>query len=81
MLRLQDIVDIVTEMLAHFKRPRKSVRHFSDNIFKSISFNKNCCILIFKSDCKGPMGIMSTLERMMAWYRTDNKPLSESIKV
>ena len=53
--------------------------HFSDDIFKCIFFNENCCIFIkisLKYVLKGPIDNISALVQIMAW---DNrpKPLSE----
>ena len=65
-------------------RPRQSERHFADDIFMCIFFNENCCILIkfsLKYVRKGPIDNNPSLVQIMAWRRSDDKPLSEPMMV
>ena len=67
-------------------RPRKSGRHFADDIFKCISFNGNGWIVIkisVKFITKGPITCnnIPALIQIMAWRRAGDKPLSESMVV
>ena len=53
----------------------------TDDIFKSI-FNESVWISIkisLKFVPKGPIDYKSALVQVMAWYRTDEKPLPESM--
>ena len=53
----------------------------TDDIFKSI-FNETVCILItisLKFIPKGPIEYKSALVQVMAWHRTGEKPLPESM--
>ena len=61
-------------------RPRQNGRRFADDIFKRIFLNENVCIAIkfaLKFVPKGPINSIATLVQIMAWRRTDDKPLSE----
>ena len=52
----------------------------TDIIFKFISMNEQCCILIkisLKFVLKGTIDNRSTLVLVMAWCRSGDKPLSE----
>ena len=61
-------------------RPRQNGRHFPDDIFKCIFFNRNDWIS-FKTSLnfipKGPINNISALVQKMAWRRPGDKPLSE----
>ena len=58
-------------------RPRQNVRHFPDDIFKSIFMNKNVWISINMSLKFVPKRtIISALFQIMAWCRPGDKPLS-----
>ena len=64
--------------------PRQDERHFADDIFTCIFFNENCCILIkfsLKYARKGPIDNNPPLVQIMAWRRSDDKPLSEPIMI
>ena len=63
-------------------RPRQNARHFANDIFKCLFLNENIYILIEispKLDTKGPINNVPALFQIMAWLRTDDKPLSETI--
>ena len=65
-------------------RPRQDGRHFADDIFTCIFFNENCCILIklsLKYMRKGPIDNNPALIQIMAWRRSGDKPLSETMMV
>ena len=65
-------------------RPRQDGRHFSDDIFKWIFFNENCCIFIqisMKYIPKGPIYNNPVLVQIMAWCRPGDKPFSEPMIV
>ena len=65
-------------------RPRQNGRHFPDDIFKWIFLNENVWILInisLKFVPKGPINNIPTLVQIMAWCRSGDKPLSESMLV
>ena len=65
-------------------RPRQNGRHFSDDIFKRIFLKANCLILIkisLKFVLQGPLNNIPALVQTMAWYRSGDKPLSESMMV
>ena len=65
-------------------RPTWNRRHFADDIFKCIFFNKNVLISIkisLKFIPKGPINNISTLVLMMAWCRPGDKPLSEPLLI
>ena len=65
-------------------RPRQDGRHFADDIFTCIFFNENCCILIkfpLKYVRKGPIDNNPALVQIMAWRRSGDKPLSETMMV
>ena len=62
----------------------KDDRHFADDIFKRISLNANVWILISTSlksvpKLKGTIDNNWASVRVMAWHRTGDKPLSESM--
>ena len=70
----------------HFNtlRPRHNGRHFADDIFKCIFFNENVRISIKISQKfvpKGPISNIPALFQIMAWRRTGDKPLSETMMV
>ena len=58
--------------------------HFSDDIFKSISLNENCCLLMkisLKFIPKVPINNIPSLAQIMAQRRPRKKPLSEPMMV
>ena len=60
-------------------RPEQNGCHFEGNIFKSIFFNEDCCILILislKLITKCPIDNKSASIQVMAWCQTGNKPSS-----
>ena len=63
-------------------RLRQNGRHFADNIFNRIYVNENCRILI-KNSLKyvpnAPINNIPSLFQIMAWRRSGDKPLSESM--
>ena len=64
--------------------PRQNGRHFADDIFKCIFFNKNVWIPIkvsLKFVPKGPINNIPASVQIMAWRRPGNKPLSEPMMV
>ena len=63
-------------------RPGQDGRHFADDSFTCIFFNENWCILIkfsLKYVRKGPIDNNRALVQIMAWRRSGDKPLSESM--
>ena len=65
-------------------RPRQNGRHFTDGIFKCTFLSENVWILIknsLKFVPKGPINNISTWVQIMAWRRSGDKPLSESMLV
>ena len=65
-------------------RPRRSRRHFADDIFKCIFLNENALTSIqisLKFIPKGPINNMPALVPIMAWRRPGDKPLSEPMIV
>ena len=65
-------------------RPRQNGRHFADNIFKCSFLTENFWILNEISPKYVPYGLtdnMATLVKIMAWRRTCDNPLSESMLV
>ena len=76
----------VTIILQWFNtlRSRQNGRHFADNIFKCIFFNKHVRISIeisLKFVPKGPIKNIAALVQIMAWRQPGNKPLSEPMMV
>ena len=62
--------------------PEQNGRHFADDIFKCIFKNKNLCILIqisLKFVPMGPIDNNAAFVQLMAWRRTGDKPLSETM--
>ena len=60
--------------------PQQNGRHFLDNIAKCIFINEKFCILIWISlefVLIGPIDEKLALVHVMAWRRTDDKPLPE----
>ena len=57
-------------------RPKQNGCHFADDIFKCILLNENGLIL-FKISLKFVPINISTLDKIMAWCRPGDKPLSE----
>ena len=65
-------------------RPRQNGRRFADHTFKRIFLNENARISIkisLKFVPKGPINHIPTLVQIMAWRRSGDKPLSESMMV
>ena len=65
-------------------RPRRNIRHFTDDIFKCIFMNENILISIkisLKFIPKGPIDNNTALVQIMAWRRPGDKPLSEPMMV
>ena len=65
-------------------RPRQNGRHYPDDIFKCIFMNEKFCILIrilLKFVPKGLIDNKSELIQEMAWHRSGDEPLSESMVV
>ena len=65
-------------------RPRQNGRHFAYDIFKCIFLNENVWIL-FKISLKfvpgGLINNIPALVQIMAWRRSGDKPLSETMVV
>ena len=64
-------------------RPRQNGHHFPDDIWKCIFLNENVQILIKNSLKFVPMGPINipALVQLMAWRRSSDKSLSESMMV
>ena len=65
-------------------RPRQNGRRFADDTFKRIFLNENVRIPIkisLKFVPKGPINNNPALVQIMAWRRSGDKPLSESMMV
>ena len=65
-------------------RPRLNGQHFENDIFKSIFFNENAAIMIRISLKFLPEGLAynkPASSHVMAWRRTDDKPLFEPVMV
>ena len=63
-------------------RPRQNGRRFADDSFKRIFLNENVRITIKISVQfvpKGPINNIPALVQIMAWRRSGNKPLSDSL--
>ena len=61
-------------------RPTQNGRQFADEIFKSIFFNVNYCILTqisLKYVLKGPIDNKPVLPEIMVWCPTGDKSLSK----
>ena len=61
-------------------RLKQNGRHFTDDIFKCILLNENVLIsmkISLKFVPQGPINNTPALILIMAWRRTDDKPLSE----
>ena len=59
---------------------RLNGHHFAEDIFECIFLNKNCWIsntCWIKYFPYGPVGNISPLAQILAWYRTGDKPLSD----
>ena len=75
---------IFTACYINSLRPRRNVQHFADDIFKLFFFNENVWIsikisLIFVP--KGPINNIPSLDQIMDWRRSGDKPLSEPMMV
>ena len=65
-------------------RPRQNGRHFADDTFKCIFLNVYVRISItisLKFVPRGPIGNIPALVQVMAWRRSEDKPLSEPMRV
>ena len=65
-------------------RPRQNGRHYADDMFKCIFLNENVWISIkisLKFVPKGPINNIPLLVQIMAWRRSGDKPLSESMVI
>ena len=65
-------------------RPRQNGRRFADDTFKRIFLNENVIIstkISLKFVPKGPINNNTALVQIMAWHRSDDKPLSEPMMV
>ena len=70
------------ESLLNTLRERQNGRHFPDDIFKSIFLIENVWFLIkvlLKFVPKYPIDNIPALVQVMAWRRSGEKPLSESM--
>ena len=70
--------------LVNTLRLRQNGRHFPDDIFNCIFLNENAWISIkisLKFVPKGPINKIPALVQIMAWRRSGDKPLSESMMV
>ena len=79
-----DIYSFGMRFVLNTLRPRQNGRHFADDIFKCIFLNENIWIPIknsLKFVPRGPINNISTLVQIMAWCRSGDKPLSESMLV
>ena len=76
-------VAAITEVV-NTLRPKQNGRHFADDTFKRIFLNENVRISIkisLKFVPKGPINNNPALVQIMAWRRSDEKPLSEPMMV
>ena len=85
-LRCMNHNDIPNSQSSHINslRPRRSRRHFADDIFKRIFLKANVRISIkisLKFDPKSPIDNIPPLFQIMAWRRPGDKPLSEAMMV
>ena len=65
-------------------RPRQNGRRFADDTFKRIFLNENIRVSIeisLKFVPKGPINNIPALVQIMAWRRSGDKPLFESMMV
>ena len=65
-------------------RPRQDGRHFPDDIFKWNFVNENAWIpikILLKFVPKDPINNIPALVQIMAWCRSGDKPLSDSMMV
>ena len=65
-------------------RPRQHGRRFADDTFIRIFLNENVWILIkisLKFVLQGPINNIPALVQIMAWRRSDDKPLSEPMMI
>ena len=65
-------------------RPRQNGHQYTDNSYKCIFLNENVLISInisLKFIPKGPINNIPALVQIMAWRRSSDKPLSESIMI
>ena len=73
-----------TRLTINTLRLTQDVRHFPDDIFKSIFLNKNVWISIkisLKFVPRCPINNIPALVQIMAWRRPGHKPLSEPMMV
>ena len=65
-------------------KPWQNGCHFANDIFKFISLNENCCILIqilLKFVPKGLISNKPAMVLIMAWHWAGDKPLSELMHI
>ena len=65
-------------------RPRRNWQHFAEDILKRIFFDENVWIVIkiqLKFVPEGPINNIPGLVQIMAWRRSGDKPLSETMMV
>ena len=63
--------------------PEQNGRHFTDYIFKCSLMNESVCVSIWislKVVPRGEIDINFSLDQVMAWHRTGDKPLPEQVK-
>ena len=75
-------VYMLTWWLVSYFSPRQNGRHFADNSLKRIFMNDNFYIPIqisLKFVPKCPIDNVAALVQVMAWYRTGDKPLPETM--
>ena len=80
MVKLPTHICVTLPQWVNTWRPRQNSLHFPDDIFKHISLDENCCILMkislqFVPHC--PINNIPALVHIMAWRRPGDKPLSE----
>ena len=82
--RMNIVCRNIFQIRSNTLRPRQNGRHFADDIFTCIFFNKKCCILFkfsLKYVRKGPIDNNPALVQIMVWRRPGDKPLSEPMMV
>ena len=71
-------------MFGNTSGPRQNGRHFADDIFKCIILNEDICISLgiwLKFVPKGQINKIPDLVQIMAWRRSSDKPLFETMTV
>ena len=82
LIYFHDFVYLSDFLSFNILRPRPNGRYFADDIFEFIFFYENNVILIavsLKFAPDGPINNKPALLQTMAWHRTGNKALSETI--